>query len=173
MKKGIIDFILKRDYNGLKRKLEKSDEDINQLSISGNSFLIEAIAEGFEEAAILLIEKRINVSVLNNDQDSALSVAAEHNLYNVAKLIIEKDKTLVNIPDSYGNAPLWVAIICALKRVDIDYSMIDLLLKNGANLLMKNHKGQTCIDLIKRRERFEMIKYLKTTYPDDTDIYGY
>ena len=138
------------------------------MSISGNSFFMAAIAKEFEEGAILLIEKGINVSILNNNQDSTLFAAAEQHLYNVAKLIIEKDKTMVNIPDSYVNAPLWVTIICALKRVDIDYSMIDLLLKNGANLLMKNHKGQTCIDLINRRERFEMIKYLRTTYPDKT-----
>lgn len=163
---NIINFILKKDYNGLKRKLEMNDENINQLSISGNSFLITAIAEEFEEGAILLIEKGINVSVLNNNHDSALSVAVEHNMYKVAKLIIEKDKALVNIPDSYGNTPLWVAIIYALKSIDINYSMIDLLIKNNANLLIANKKGQTCIDLIKRRERFEMIEYLKKKYPD-------
>lgn len=162
----IIDFILKKDCNGLKRKLEINNEDINQLDISENSLLITAIAERFEDGAILLIEKGINVSMLNNDQDSALSVAVEQNLYNVAKLIIKKDKTLVNTPDSYGNTPLWVAIIYALKSINIDYSMIDLLIKNNANLLHANKKGQTCIDLIKRRERFEMIEYFKKNYPD-------
>jgi ankyrin repeat protein len=163
---NIIDFILKKDYRGLKNKLDKKDENINQLSPSGNSFLITAIAERFEDGAILLVENDINVSILNKYQDSALSVAAAHNAYDVAKLIIEKDKSLVNVLDSYGNNPLWTAIVCALKKIDIDYRMIDLLIENESDLFHENKKGQTCLYLIERRERFEIIDHIKEKFPD-------
>lgn len=163
---NIINCILNKNYKELKNKLEKNDEDINALTSSGNTFLILAITEKFEEGAILLIERGINVSVLNKNHDSSLSIAAEYNAYNVAKLIIKKDKNLINTPDSYGNTPLWTAIIYACKKIDIDYRMIDLLIENGANINLPNKNNQTCLYLIKRRERLEIIEHIKTKFPN-------
>lgn len=162
---NIINCILKKNFKELKDKLEKNDEDINALSSSGNTYLILAITESFEKGAILLIEKGINVSILNKNHDSSLSVAAEYNAYDVAKLIIEKDRSLINTPDSYGNIPLWTAITYACKKVDIDYRMIDLLIENGADIYLPNKNNQTCLYLIERRERFEIIEHIKNKFP--------
>lgn len=154
-------YITRKDINGLKNKLIEKDEDINQLSPSGNTFLIAAIAESFEDGAILLIENGIDVSLLNNKRHSALSFAAEYNAYDVAKLIIKKDKSLVNTLDSYGNNPLWTAITYAFKKIDIDYRMIDLLIENGADLYHKNNAGLNCVDWIERRGRYEVLVHIK------------
>lgn len=162
---NIINCILRKKYEELKDKLEKNDEDINALTSSGNTFLILAITEKFEKGAILLIERGINVSILNKNHDSSLSIAAEYNAYEVAKLIIKKDRNLVNTPDSYGNTPLWTAIIYACKKVDIDYRMIDLLIENGADIYLPNRNNQTCLYLIKRRGRLEIIEHIKTKFP--------
>jgi uncharacterized protein len=114
----------------------------------------------FDDASTLaaLLEKGVPVETKDDDDITLLGWAAIGNEMNVARLLISRGAN-VNSVDKKGMTPL-------LYAASIDYgnsSMIDLLLKSGANPMARTKEGLTASELARKYNHRSIIPTLSAT----------
>ena len=125
----------------------------------GGSLLIYYIyEENWDKVMELIpIEKRINAQDRNGY--SALHLILMYEYDNLTKLIFKRDDLNIELKDNVGDTPL-------LKAAENLGSNMYLLLKKGANLLVKNKRNQEFEDILTRQGFTvfleEFIEYIET-----------
>ena len=104
----------------------------------------------------LLLDNTLNVDARDNRGMTALMYAVKlsatkNTLPSIKKLLIAGAD--VNLANKYGNTALMEACW------ESNESIIQLLLENGGNLLIKNNRGKSALDLINERKQFEECNY--------------
>lgn len=102
-----------------------------------------------------LIEKGVNVNCEYEDEDSPLYEAINsRKKWKIVKLLIDSGANINYINESEGNTPL---ILSAYDVVD--YTLMKLLIKKGANLYHKNNDGLDFYDNLMRTYAESEYKY--------------
>ena len=91
--------------------------------------LTEAVWNGHEAIARLLIEKGADVNVADSDKRTPLHYAAKYGRLELAELLIDR-KAIINAVDIHGNTPLHLAV--AADRI----LLVKLLVARGAAVSM-------------------------------------
>lgn len=136
-------------------KIEKID--INARNLKGETALLIAIEYGNNTILDELLKRDVNLDVRHPIFGKyPLNIAAYYSNYDGARLLIEKDKSLVNkVNDVDGWHPLEDA---ALKG---NTNMVVLFLENGADPFMKDKKGYSALDLATNFGKGEIVKLLR------------
>ena len=136
-------------------KIEKID--INAKNSKGETALMIAIEYGNNIILEELLKRDVNLDVRHPVFGKyPLNIAAYYSNYDGAKLLIEKDKSLVNkVNDIDGWHPLEDA---ALKG---NANMVILFLENGADPFIKDKKGYSALDLAANFGKGEIVKLLR------------
>ena len=112
------------------KKLLKKGVDINEKDEEfGNTPLNTAIAKDNEEMALLLLENGADASVQDNEGNNALHYAVEHNMVDLAKIILNKFHETINRENIQGASVLWKAVMN--PKMPLDF--IEYLLQQGAD----------------------------------------
>jgi ankyrin repeat protein len=115
--------------------------------------LIEAVRAENREAAIALLEQRVDVNATMSDGTTALHWAAHNGDADLVKRLIQA-RAKVNVANGYGATPMHEAA----ERADAE--VIKLLLKAGADVESPNPEGQTALMTVVRTNRIEAAKLL-------------
>mmetsp|Transcript_49885 Transcript_49885/g.125383 ORF Transcript_49885/g.125383 Transcript_49885/m.125383 type:complete len:884 (+) Transcript_49885:151-2802(+) len=92
-------------------------------------------------AAVLCKAKDVKLDAVDNDDASPLMVCAQHNAVQAAKVLLEH-KANVNHQDELGESPLHKALEAKADGI------IELLVKNGANLYLEDNNSRTPASMI-------------------------
>jgi ankyrin repeat protein len=148
--------IKNNDMITLAECVEKYGVDI--LYKSG-TLLHQAIFQNNLEAVSLLLNAGANENALYDNTYTPLIAAIDYKHWNIAKLLIEKGAD-IHLKDGYHNSPLSKAIL----RYDGDSSVIETLIKNGADPYQNLVNSYTPMDLAKSMKLANMIQTLIDKY---------
>ena len=112
---------------------------INDKDEYGSGLLHYAIAGRNFDIALFLIEKGIDLNMVDSDGNTALHTLVQVRANN------ESHDT-----DKYGNTALWHACHFA-NHVTKDYRMVKLLLKYHSDVNSKNNRNDSPLDLARER----------------------
>lgn len=131
--------------------------DINYVDNNGYTALIICAEYGNDVILDKLLSMNVNLDVKHPVLGkTVLNTAIYFEKYNVAKKLIEYDKSLVNKSDDKdGFTPVMDAIVKG------DADILKFLLEKGADPLIKDKKGYTALDLALKLSKGEMIKIIK------------
>lgn len=156
----LFQYILHGERNLLLSKL--NSENINQQQ-DANSLLMYAIQHKQDDIALQLINLGINVNLQNNKGQTAMHVLAVYkNDLTIAEALIQHGADL-SLQYSSGNISLWTAIL----KAEGQYDLVELLLKNKADLDSKNRTGKSPFDLallMKFPECIALVEKYKTNH---------
>ena len=164
------------DIDTIKRILndDDSDIDIDHQNVNGKTALMCATEvyggdeKQHEEILTLLLSYGADVNILNEKNETILDLYSdwvygdefsEDYMKIIDKIVNNLDKEMIdNRPDytadDSGNTPLMKA--CNTGSI----TLINYLLKKGANINIKNNKGYTALELIPRTEIKKVIDEL-------------
>lgn len=124
----------------VKELLQKCD--VNEVSKGGDTALMAAASRGVKEVVELLLEKGADCDLLNDKQDSALSLAVFQGREEVATILAKRSSAATrNRVDSFGNTILMDAAQHGML------ALVQLLMQKGAQPELKNQKGQSALSL--------------------------
>lgn len=131
--------------------------DINYVDSNGYTALIICAEYGNDVILDKLLSMNVNLDVKHPILGkTVLNTAIYFEKYNVAKKLIEYDKSLVNKADEKdGFTPVMDAVVKG------DASILKFLLEQGADPLIKDKRGYTALDLALKLSKGEMIKIIK------------
>ncbi|GAB1309594.1 ankyrin repeat domain-containing protein [Urechidicola sp. KH5] len=132
---------------------EADSSVISKPNKEGFTPLILAAYNGNKEIVTFLIEKNVNVNSLSSN-GTALMAAVFKGDVDIAKLLIEA-KAKVNEVENTGMSALHYAAFIKNKE------MVSLLVNAGADLTIKDIRGQTPYDYVKNTNNNELLKLLK------------
>ena len=141
-------------------RLCKAGDNVNAKTIIMGQFpstpLITAVTQDGAPVMKALLDCGAKADAPDDDGITALSWAAIGNDVEVAKLLISRG-AMVNHVDKKGMTPLMYA-----ASIDFgDSTMVDLLLKAGANPIVKSKEGRTAGELAKAYHHTQVTKSLK------------
>jgi len=124
-------------------RLIKEGENVNKI-VSLRFFktaetpLHIAATKGCSDIAALLIEKKANINILNNEKRTPLHTASFWGQTDVVQVLID-NKASLNLKDSKGDTPLHLAVINGANG----HITTEMLITAGADTEIKNDEGQT------------------------------
>ena len=124
-----------------------------EISMNNNDFLKKCLA--------ILIENQAPVDDFDNCGNRTINYWAKYSGDLEALKLLIKCNVDINVRDSYGYTPLMRCI----KNNDIESSVV--LIKNGANLNIKNFDGKTAVQLAADLHKFDILNFIESKY----DIY--
>ncbi|CAG9858180.1 unnamed protein product [Phyllotreta striolata] len=126
--------------------LLKKCKDIDHRNAQGHSGLQYAASKGWTSICALLLEEGADVNIADERGSTPLHRAASKGLAQVVDLLLGRKGALrVDSKDLYGNTALHYA--CEEDRQEVAVALV----KNGADMEMKNKEGRTCLDLCSPR----------------------
>ncbi|MEK2689056.1 ankyrin repeat domain-containing protein [Bdellovibrio sp. GT3] len=122
-------------------KLKPNLEQQNNL---GDTALAMAVSNDQDAAAKLLIESgaKVDIPVLSENKDTLLITAAKSS-EKTTQLILKKDKKTIDQKNALGNTALIESILAGYTDI------ATMLVKNGADVSVKNNDGKNALDLSK------------------------
>ena len=155
----LFELVYEQDYNQLQIELENTKIDISQFNDSGHTLLhIAAKVENSEEIIKLLVEKGINVNILDNDGNTPLLDSVLYCCPKNLKLLIELGGD-VELENFENNSPLSTA--CSEKD---NFECVKLLVKYGAKINTVNPLRLTANTPLKSAiysaKDLDLVKYL-------------
>lgn len=164
IKKKVRDIMQFINANVQKYKFDKYQDLMDQYVRTYELIdLIKAESKN-ERSIILLLNKGVQINMLDFDDKSPLIYAIESENPNYVKLFIEKGAN-VNLVGWDGATPIIMAILD--KNIDI----IKLLLKYGADLALQNIYGQNVWSLAKGHPEIEqLLKTAITNIKQDNQV---
>lgn len=131
--------------------------DINKSNKEGYTAAI--IASEYNNDVVLkeLIDNGVNLDVSHPVLGKTiLNTAVYYDSYNIVKLLLQTDPSLVNKQDPLdGWTPLMVAVLKNNKNI------VKLLLDNGADPLIKDYTDATALDLAVKYGKGQLIKMMR------------
>lgn len=150
--------IYRKNYKEISSLLAQG-VDVNLLDADGRTGLMHAVLDSDADAQMVqfLVKAGANVHWHDGGQKwTALHFAARDNKYEIVKTLIQAGAE-IDAVDSFGNTPLWRATM----ECRGDYSVIRLLLNNGADPSRKNNSGNSPIDLAYTKGAKELSEILQ------------
>jgi ankyrin repeat protein len=118
--------------------------------------LYQAAGEGKSAEVVSLLESGVNVNDRTSSGSYALNAAAVENEVDVIRVLLDRGAD-PNVQNSQGDTPL----ICATKYAGGKAATLELLVKGGTDLGMKDNKGNTALDYAKAKGQQEAISMLE------------
>lgn len=120
----------------------------------GRTALHYAAAENNTVDAQELIARRVDVHAKDDNEWTALHLAAQSNSFEVARLLIEAGAE-VDPADSLGNTPLSTAVFNYRGNGEL----IMLLCEKNADPYRENHHGQSPLAMARLITNYDVAKY--------------
>ena len=120
--------------------------DINSTDRSGATLLMRAVVCNDKLLVEKLIKIGADVNLVDDAKFNALHFASQDGRCEIAMILI-KAGVDINAQDEYGNSPLLRAPSAATVE---GKEMVELLLKNGANALLKNNYDISYENMLKQ-----------------------
>ena len=121
------------------KELFSKNEKIEQFIRPYNqSLLLHAALNNSYDVAKYLIENSFDVNEADANKYTPLHAAAEYGFTDMAELLVKKGAN-VEVKDKNENTPLSIAVFNSKS----DLSLIEILLKAGADPFIKNSFGQS------------------------------
>lgn len=134
-----IDIEKKRDN---KVKAILNETGIDALDGDARTSLIHAVAYNNINLLVWLIDHGANLDHQDRIGYTALHFAGQNKLVEIAQYLLEKGAN-PNLQDIHGNSPLWTAVFNSMDEKGV----VNLLLRYGANVDIKNNYDRTPRDL--------------------------
>ncbi|CEJ91348.1 hypothetical protein VHEMI07066 [[Torrubiella] hemipterigena] len=130
--------------------------DPKQANVAGSTPLHYASSKGHWEHVRLLLDANVDTAGINSEGVSPLSAAAAAGNEAIVKMLLEHSPNLLQLETqpTLGNAPLMQAIEGQNPAV------VELLLKSGASLAVRNSAGQTPLIVAAKFPSTEVVKTL-------------
>jgi len=118
------------------------DKGVEVNGIKENNFIpvIETVSNNAIELFKLLVERGAKTNVRGFRQETLLMLACENGNNEIAKYLIDKCGAKINDIDENGQSAFFYAIRAGNE------SLINLLIKKGANISLKDNTGQTILN---------------------------
>lgn len=125
-----------------------------------------AAATGKEELVTLLLAHGADINAKDKQGQSVLMWSALWNQPEIAQTLLDKGVS-VDVSDNYGNTPLMMAVACPhayeflpdnVSRDQI--TLINILLRHGANINATNYKGDTALLMAQRHKMADVTNVL-------------
>ncbi len=149
---NMINFIKQRGFN-VNRTLFEDEPDINTKNDYGNTALILASFEGYEQICLFLLENKANINIKNNYGETALIIVSLRGHKKICSLLLENGAD-VNTKNIFGETSLIFASKNGYEEI------CSLLLKNEADVNIKNNDGDTALMKANKNENKEVISLL-------------
>jgi ankyrin repeat protein len=124
--------------------LMQKNANLEQRNKFGDTALALAVSNDQDAAAKTLISAgaKVDVAVLSENKDTLLITAAKSS-EKTTRLILQKNKKVIDQTNALGNTALMESIIAGYPKI------AKLLVQNGADVTVKNNDGKTALDLSK------------------------
>jgi ankyrin repeat protein len=130
--------------------------DINAKDNDGKTALFYAVSAGLEKNAILLIEKKADLSIQYGEKkESILFEAVRQGQMKTIKAIANKDRSLLEMTNTDHETPIFEAVRAAQSV------SAEALIAAGAKRDAKNKDGKTAADLADPTMDTKILKILK------------
>jgi len=144
-----------RGRTEIARLLMDNGFDINQPTASGSTYLNDAALKGQGKLVALLLARGAHVEARGENGDSPLHDAALGGNTEVITLLLDHGAA-IDVPDrESGATPLMIA--ASLGRA----GAVMVLLRRGANPLLRDHAGHTALDRAREAQNGEIVKLLQ------------
>lgn len=130
------------DFETAKRTLKEFG--INVQDGDGRTALINSVIENKIEFVKWLVDNGADINTQDRNGFSTLHFIGQNRLTEIGKFILSKNPNL-ELRDSYGNTPLWTAVMNSRQSLGI----VKLLLDRGASTDTVNNAGRTPGQMIK------------------------
>ena len=120
--------------------------------------LYRAAGEGKSAEVSSLLEGGVDVNARTSSGSYALNAAAVENEVDVIRVLLDHGAD-PNVQNSQGDTPL----ICATKYAGGKAATVELLVKAGTELGMKDNNGNTALDYAKTKGQREAISVLESS----------
>jgi len=143
----LLDAVRTRDkarFQGIIPKINEYGVNVDYADEEGKTALHWASSIGDTEIISALLDAGANVEKQDLQGYTALTAAVFTGQAKAAELLIEKGKSTIDAANRDGMTPLHWAI------VEKQFDCVDLLIKKGASLELKNNKGQTPMEIVAR-----------------------
>lgn len=135
--------IQKGNIDNVKSFLET--KDINITDNFKRTALINAALYNQTSIIQWLLDQGAAINLQDKNGYTALHFSAQEANIDSTKLLLE-NKANPNIQDIHGNTPAWVAIMN--WKAGANFDTLDQLVKNNADLTIKNNANRSALDLI-------------------------
>uniref|UniRef100_A0ABD2WFJ0 Uncharacterized protein n=1 Tax=Trichogramma kaykai TaxID=54128 RepID=A0ABD2WFJ0_9HYME len=139
---------------------------LNIKGIFGDTPLHTALINENEKAAELLLRKGANANLTNNDGSTPLHLIVQKKYHQTAEIFFHvntENNQLVNALDRYGLAPIHYAFELH------DTIMANLLVKNGADLNLRDSEGRTPLHIVCKVESVDIGESLARKFFEISD----
>lgn len=144
-------YLFSDDYTTVRKGISLG-ADLN-VRWRGMTPLYNACRSGWGDVVELMIKKGADVDAESYGETPLLKVAGKKvNDVNLARILIKYDAD-VNAKDAQGNTPLYHAIL------NKNSAMIKLLLDNGADMYIKNKRGDTAARYILSKKNMPVVSF--------------
>lgn len=138
---NIILMYFLNDINAVKLLLKYGANVTYRNDDDGMTAILCACNNGSVELIQLLIDYGASITDSDYRLDNCLMKAARGNNINVMEKLLCNDKININEQDANGNTALNIATMCGNKEA------IEILLRDGANVNIRNHYGKSALDI--------------------------
>ena len=136
--------------------ISTKEVDINFVDKFGSTALSIAVADGNEKLVKILLDYGASVGTEYKNEASILHIACNYNNIVIVRLLIES-RVNINELDKYGNNALWTATFNARGY----YEVVELLLRNGADINSVNNAGRSPLDFAKQINDTNLVELMK------------
>ncbi|MBD3181296.1 hypothetical protein GF312_03325 [Candidatus Poribacteria bacterium] len=175
------------DISEMKFGPPPDDEELTDLMISyGAKFDVNAIDKGWPELVYRsrgdkgehpeeierLLKLGADINIRNYKERTAMHVAAQAGFKDVIEVLVNNGAD-VNPVDMYGETPLFSAVKSNIRKTHKKIATVGFLIENGANLSVKNLKGQTVLDVARliKRDKAEVITKMLEDAINENDFF--
>jgi uncharacterized protein len=134
--------------------ISQPQQDLSARGKNGVTALMVYVWRNQKEAVEKLLNRGADVSLIDNDGDTALHGAAEMGNVEIARMLLAKSAN-VNAKNKVGGTPLMWAAVYGHDEV------VRELLKQGADPSLKDEDGITALQWAVKNNRTEVVKLLK------------
>lgn len=128
--------------------------DVNAQNEAGQTALMRAATRNFNLTELLL-KHGADKTISTKDGMNAFRAACYYNKYEIAKLLFDPSTDLnVKGKDELGFTALMLAALSPSPKI------VDMLLKNGADLNIKNNRGKTALDVAIEKDNKGVIEVI-------------
>lgn len=149
-------------------KLKPSEDvslRIHTKNYRGNTLLHQVLFVKNSNQKEVIVKKLFDYKALptikNDDQRVPLHLACYKNDLECCKLLLESDKTIINVQDTAGYTPLH-DVVCQDGDVSEEYKLkiVTLLLDSGSRVDIQSASGKTALNMAQRQGLYRIARML-------------